>query len=71
MKGNIPLGTRKMQDFRILINIAMGGTVNKGQLPSNGYYDLVISDLKMCEEPVGGWGGFESAWSSTPEGKPS
>lgn len=71
MKGNIPLGTRKMQDFRILINIAMGGTVNKGQLPSNGYYDFVISDLKMCEEPIGGWGAFESAWSSTPEGKPT
>ncbi|KAH7130343.1 concanavalin A-like lectin/glucanase domain-containing protein [Dendryphion nanum] len=71
MKGNIPLNTRRMEDFRILINIAMGGTVNKGKLPSNGYYDLVVSDLKMCEEPIGGWSAFESAWANTPEGKPS
>lgn len=69
MKGNIPAGSRRMEDYRILINIAMGGTCNKGQLPSEGYYDLVVSDLKMCEEPVGGWHAFEQAWGATPEGK--
>jgi beta-glucanase (GH16 family) len=69
MKGNIPAGSRRMEDYRILINIAMGGTCNKGQLPSDGYYDLVVSDLKMCEEPVGGWQAFEHAWNSTSEGK--
>lgn len=69
MKGSIPEGTRRMEDFRILINIAMGGTVNQGKLPADGYYDFVISDLKMCEEPQGGWQQFEHAWSCTPEGK--
>ncbi|RYO07824.1 hypothetical protein AA0121_g11489 [Alternaria tenuissima] len=69
MKGSMPEGTRRMEDFRILINIAMGGTVNQGKLPADGYYDFVISDLKMCEEPQGGWQQFEHAWNSTPEGK--
>jgi hypothetical protein len=69
MRGSIPAGSRRMEDYRILINIAMGGTCNKGQLPSDGYYDLVVSDLKMCEEPVGGWQAFEQAWNATAEGK--
>jgi hypothetical protein len=69
MKASIPQGTRRMEDFRILINIAMGGTVNQHRLPRDGYYDFVISDLYMCEEPpLGGWQGFEHAWHSTPEG---
>lgn len=69
MKGSIPAGSRRMEDYRLLINIAMGGTCNKGKLPNDGYYDLVVSDLKMCEEPVGGWQTFEQAWNATPEGK--
>ncbi|OAL02028.1 concanavalin A-like lectin/glucanase [Phaeosphaeriaceae sp. SRC1lsM3a] len=70
MKGNIPVGTRRMEEFRILINIAMGGNVCQGKLPRDGYYDFVISDLMMCEEPPhGGWQQFEQAWGSTPEGK--
>jgi len=47
MKGSIPEGTRRMEDFRILINIAMGGTVNQGKLPAEGYYDFVIS-ISRC-----------------------
>lgn len=69
MKANIPPGTRRLEEFRILINIAMGGNVCQGKLPKDGYYDMVVSDLKMCEEPVGGWHGFEQAWNNTPEGK--
>jgi hypothetical protein len=70
MKGNIPLGTRRMEDYRLLINIAMGGNVCQEKLPKDGYYDMVVSDIKMCEEPPqGGWQGFEQAWSTTPEGK--
>ncbi|KAL6705109.1 hypothetical protein ACN47E_007368 [Coniothyrium glycines] len=69
MKGNIPQGTRRMEDFRLMINIAMGGNVCQGKLPSDGYYDLVISDLKMCEEVPGGWQQFEHAWNATAEGK--
>jgi len=70
MKTNIPQGTRRMEDYRILINIAMGGNVCGGKLPKDGYYDLVVSDLKMCEEPAGGWDQFERDWGSTPEGRP-
>jgi hypothetical protein len=70
MKGSIPKGTRRMEDYRLLINIAMAGTVCGGKLPKDGYYDLVVSDLKMCEEPVGGWQKFEKDWAGTPEGKP-
>lgn len=70
-KANIPHGIRRMEDFRILINIAMGGTVCKGVLPKDGYYDMVISELKMCEEPVGGWHQFERDWGSAPEGRPT
>ncbi|KAF1941069.1 concanavalin A-like lectin/glucanase [Clathrospora elynae] len=69
MKGSIPQGTRRMEDYRLLINIAMGGTVCQGKVPKDGYYDLVVSDLKMCEEPQGGWQQFEHAWNSTSEGK--
>lgn len=69
MKGNIPPGTRRMEEFRLMINIAMGGNVCQGKLPKDGYYDLVISELKMCEEPVGGWHGFEQAWNTCIEGK--
>ncbi|PVH93048.1 glycoside hydrolase family 16 protein [Periconia macrospinosa] len=70
MKGSIPEGTRRLEDYRLLINIAMGGTVNKHKLPQDGYYDMVVSDLKMCEEPVGGWDQFERDYAATPEGKP-
>jgi hypothetical protein len=69
MRGNIPVGTRRMEEYRILINIAMGGNVCQGKLPRDGYYDMVVSDLKMCEEPQGGWQQFEQAWSACPEGK--
>jgi hypothetical protein len=47
----------------------MGGNVCGGKLPKDGYYDLVVSDLNMCEEPRGGWHEFELAWNGTPEGK--
>ncbi|KAH7383996.1 concanavalin A-like lectin/glucanase domain-containing protein [Pyrenochaeta sp. MPI-SDFR-AT-0127] len=70
MKGNIPPGTRRMEEFRLMINIAMGGDVCKGKLPKDGYYDMIVSDVKMCEEPPqGGWQGFEQTWNSTQEGK--
>ncbi|KAL5121433.1 hypothetical protein ACEQ8H_000504 [Pleosporales sp. CAS-2024a] len=69
MRGNIPLGTRRMEEYRILINIAMGGNVCQGKLPRDGYYDMIVSDLKMCEEPPGGWQQFEGAWSTCSEGK--
>lgn len=69
MKASIPAGTRRMEDYRLLINLAMGGTVCGGKLPKDGYYDLVVTELKMCEEPPGGFAEFERAWGSAPEGK--
>lgn len=69
MRADIPLGTRRMEDFRILINVAMGGNVCNGKLPKDGYYDMIVSELKMCGEPPQGWGSFEHAWGATPEGK--
>ncbi|KAF2496985.1 concanavalin A-like lectin/glucanase [Lophium mytilinum] len=69
MKANIPPGTRPMADFRLIINVAMGGNVCGGKLPDNGHYDLVLSDLKMVESPAGGWDRFEQEWNQAQEGK--
>jgi beta-glucanase (GH16 family) len=69
MKAQIPPGMRRMEDFRVLLNVAMGGKVNGGKLPDNGVYDFVVRELKMCDDPPGGWGVFEGGWGSVPEGK--
>ncbi|KAF2475586.1 concanavalin A-like lectin/glucanase [Lindgomyces ingoldianus] len=69
MRGCIPLGARRMEEFRILVNVAMGGNVCQGKLPREGVYDFVIAGLAMCQEPDGGWDGFERAWREAPEGK--
>lgn len=68
MKANIPPGTRRMSDFRIMLNIAMGGDVCQGVLPADGTYELMIHDLKMLDIPVGGWDKFENEWQKTKEG---
>ncbi|GME51204.1 glycoside hydrolase family 16 protein [Neofusicoccum parvum] len=68
MKADIPQGTRRLSDFQIIINIAMGGNVNGGVLPANGYYDMVIHSLKLQDEPTGGWGAFERDWATAPQG---
>lgn len=69
MKANIPPGTRRMSDWNIIMNVAMGGNVCGGQLPADGSYDFVVQDLVMAEEPPGGWSGFETAYTKTGEGK--
>jgi len=69
MRAEIPPGTRRMEDWRIILNVAMGGNVCGGALPRDGCYDLVVSDVRMCEEPLGGWDGFDSDWSRAQEGK--
>jgi len=68
MKASKPAGTRNMRDFRILINIAVGGNVNQGQMPDDGTYEMVVRDLAMREAPAGGWDKFGQDWSSAPEG---
>lgn len=47
MKADIPAGTRKMSDFTILINVAMGGNVTHSTTPVDGVYDLVVHSLEM------------------------
>ena len=68
MKASIADGFRPMHDWQIIINIAMGGNVCAGKTPQNGYYDFAVHSLKLCDEPTGGWGRFESDWQNGPEG---
>ncbi|KAI4747607.1 concanavalin A-like lectin/glucanase [Aureobasidium sp. EXF-12298] len=68
MKANKPQGTRPMKDFRILINIAVGGNVCQGVMPKDGTYEFVIRELAMWDAPPGGWGRFENDWRNTREG---
>jgi hypothetical protein len=70
MRASKPSGTRPMKDFRILLNIAVGGTLNKGTLPADGTYEMVVRDLEMWDVPEGGWETFERDWRRAPEGKP-
>jgi beta-glucanase (GH16 family) len=70
MKANVPEGARRMNDFQVIINVAMGGNVCQGKRPDDGVYDLKIHSLKMCDEPTGGWEKFESDWHHGPEGHP-
>lgn len=70
MRASKPAGTRPMKDFRILLNIAVGGTLNKGTLPADGTYEMAARDLEAWDAPVGGWSAFERDWKRAPEGKP-
>lgn len=68
MKASKPPGTRPMKDFRILINIAVGGNVCQGVMPQDGTYEFVIRDLAMWDTPPGGWDRFSRDWKSAKEG---
>lgn len=69
MKAPIPQGTRRMADFVILLNIAMGGNVTQGRTPDDGTYDFVVHELKMLDQPEnGGWGKFDQDFNITREG---
>ena len=69
MKAGVPPGTRRMSDWRIVINVAMGGNVCGGKLPADWTYDFVVQELRMTEEPTGDWAGFERDWTGAREGK--
>ncbi|KAJ9123609.1 hypothetical protein QFC24_003825 [Naganishia onofrii] len=72
MRAAKPVGTRPMKDFRILLNIAVGGTLNKGRLPEDGVYEMAVRDMEVWDAPPrGGWVGFERDWKRTQEGKPT
>lgn len=68
MQADIPQGTRSITDFQIKLNVAMGGTVNQGQSPADGIYEMIIHQVGMFEAPPGGWDRFEKLVRSTPEG---
>lgn len=70
MRAEIPPGTRRMEDWRIIMNVAIGGNVCGGSLPRDGCYDLVVSEIRMCGEPMGGWDRFDRDWQRTQEGNP-
>ena len=69
MKASKPAGTRKMRDFRILVNVAVGGNVCQGHMPADGVYSLIIRDLAMWSSPPGGWDKFAHDWNLANEGK--
>jgi hypothetical protein len=69
MRAEIPIDMRReMKDFVVLLNIAMGGNVCAGKLPCQGSYEMIVHEMKMCEEPEMGWGRFEGDWQRTSEG---
>jgi hypothetical protein len=68
MKAAIPTGARRMSDWQIIINVAMGGNVCQGKTPADGHYDMVVHELKLCDEPTGGWSRFEADWQGAPNG---
>ncbi|CAJ2503694.1 Uu.00g110880.m01.CDS01 [Anthostomella pinea] len=68
MKNLMPPGTRPIEDWCVLLNVAMGGTVCQGKAPRDGIYDMVVHALQMSEEPEGGWWKFENDWHGCPHG---
>ncbi|KAF2673866.1 concanavalin A-like lectin/glucanase [Microthyrium microscopicum] len=70
MKAQRPPGTRRLESWRVLLNIAMGGTVCDGCVPENGSYDMTISRLSMGDLPPGGWERFEIDYHNCREGRP-
>lgn len=68
MKAERPAGTRRMEDWRVLLNVAAGGNVCQGRVPVDGRYDLVIHEIRMCDAPDGGWEAFENDWRCAEQG---
>ena len=69
MKAPIPGDmNRPLADFVVLLNIAMGGNVCQGRIPGEGSYDFVVHEMRMCEEPEGGWARFERDYRVAREG---
>jgi len=70
MKAKIPDKSRRFEEMQYILNVAMGGNVCGGALPADGTYQLVVHELKMCAEPVGGWQAFDRDWQNAREGHP-
>ncbi|KAI0457059.1 glycoside hydrolase family 16 protein [Xylaria acuta] len=68
MKNLMPPGTRPIEDWTVLLNIAMGGNVCQGKTPQNGTYDMVVHNLQTSEAPDGGWARFDNDWPHCVDG---
>jgi hypothetical protein len=68
MRTTLPQGLRRLEDFCVIINVAMGGNVCGGKVPPEGSYAMVVHEVTMSEEPEGGWAKFEQDWQRCPEG---
>ncbi|KAI0010537.1 glycoside hydrolase family 16 protein [Xylariaceae sp. FL0662B] len=68
MRNLMPAGTRPIEDWCILLNVAMGGNVCQGKTPQAGAYDLVVHGLQLSEAPEGGWAGFDGDWQHCVDG---
>ncbi|KAI3339935.1 concanavalin A-like lectin/glucanase [Ustulina deusta] len=68
MKNLMPPGTRPIEDWSVLLNVAMGGNVCQGKTPRDGAYDMVVHSLQMSEAPDGGWARFDNDWQHCADG---
>lgn len=68
MKNLMPPGARPIEDWTVLLNIAMGGNVCQGKNPRDGSYDMIVHQLQMSEALDGGWPRFDHDWHHCPDG---
>ncbi|KAI0442625.1 glycoside hydrolase family 16 protein [Xylaria telfairii] len=68
MKNLMPAGTRPIEDWTVLLNIAMGGNVCQGKTPRDGAYDMIVHNLQMSEALDGGWARFDHDWQHCVDG---
>jgi hypothetical protein len=68
MRSSIPPGLRPMSEWKILLNVAMGGNVCEGQVPAKeGNWDMEVEEIwiaKLDEKMM------HRLWKEAPEGKP-
>lgn len=70
MQAYTPRGIRRMSEFQIKLNIALGGTVCSGIRPSDGIYEMEVHNIGMFDGPPGGWEEFRMQLQRTPGGEP-
>ena len=60
MRAAKPVGTRLWEELSILLNMAIGEAVCSGSLLADGFYDMMLYGLRMCDAPPEGrWPRFE------------
>ena len=69
MKAGIPAGVRRLREWTVVVNVAMGGNVCAGVRPGEGCWEMVVHEVRLSGECDGGWGRFEGAWREAPEGR--